>query len=64
MLKDAQSVGMMTAYHNYLITNMVGTRKLRIDFVLIPNYDLMETKTITNIGLHLFPFQTLYQSQF
>ena len=24
VLKDAQSVGMMTAYHNYLITNMVG----------------------------------------
>ena len=25
VLKDAQSVGMMTAYHNYLITNMVGS---------------------------------------
>ena len=24
VLKDAQSVGMMTAYHNYLITNMVS----------------------------------------
>ena len=37
VLKDAQSVGMMTAYHNYLITNMVGTIKLRIDFVPILN---------------------------
>ena len=24
VLKEAMAVGMMTAYHNYLVTNMVG----------------------------------------
>ena len=27
VMKEAQAVGMMTAYHNYLITNMVRSKR-------------------------------------
>ena len=30
VMKEAMTVGMMTAYHNYLITNMVRRSKLAI----------------------------------
>ena len=32
VMKQAQSVGMMTAYHNYLITNMVKPKKFFLLF--------------------------------
>ena len=63
VLKDAQSVGMMTAYHNYLITNMVGTwhslltRFSIISLPLLQDLHLVDLEEFKYAGTNLTAFR-------
>ena len=64
VMKEAQAVGMMTAYHNYLITNMVGIEEIfekktiDIDFRICILWILKISSTVEPTS-HLFDWLIL-----
>ena len=51
VMKEAMAVGMMTAYHNYLITNMVGRSTKEQEFVLMYKKSTKQDCYLSILGL-------------
>ena len=51
VMKEAMAVGIMTAYHNYLITNMVGRSMKEQEFVLMYKKSTKQDCYLSILGL-------------